>query len=213
MAATKGKKCRLFSQKGSAAQGAFAAMKGDAAVEDTQIIALYWARSEEAITATDSKYGPYCRTIAHNILNSREDTEECVNDTWLNAWNAMPPQKPNLLRAFLGRITRNLALDRYDYYHAQKRQTEVDALLSELHECIADRRNPYEERYVAEVISAFLRSQPEEKRNVFLRRYWYADSIEAIARRGHMSQSQVKSMLFRMRGALRAHLEKEGIAL
>ena len=182
-------------------------------MDDTQIVNLYWERSERAISASSDKYGPYCRTIAHNILRSPEDTEECVNDTWLNAWNSMPPQRPGRLRAFLGRITRNLALDRYSYNHAQKRCGEVDALLSELQECIADRTDRFEERYVAEAISAFLRKQPEQKRMVFLRRYWYADSIEAIARRGHMSQSQVKSMLFRMRAALRAHLEKEGIPL
>lgn len=186
-------------------------------MEDIDIVNLYWQRSETAIAETDGKYGRYCKRIANNVLSSAEDAEECVSDTWMSAWNAMPTQRPARLAAFLGRITRNLALDRHDRRTAKKRGgNSFDALLSELEDCLpapdtveaaADRNE------CAAQISVFLRGIDHDSRDTFLRRYWFADSIADIARRFGMSGSKVKSMLFRTRGRLREHLAKEGILI
>lgn len=182
-------------------------------MDDNLIIDLYWKRSEAAISETDRKYGPYCRSIAYGILQNHEDSEECVSDTWLRAWEAMPPQRPNRLSAFLGKITRNLALDRFDYHHAAKRSAAFDQLLSELNECIPDRRDDYAQLELTQLLNHFLRSLPREHRNLFLRRYWYCESIEDLAKRYTMSQSAVKSNLFRTRNKLKAYLEKEGVGI
>lgn len=182
-------------------------------MDDNLIIDLYWSRSEAAISETDRKYGPYCRSIAYGILQNHEDSEECVSDTWLRAWEAMPPQRPNRLSAFLGKITRNLALDRFDYHHAAKRPAAFDQLLSELNECIPDRRDDYAQLELTQLLNHFLRSLPREHRNLFLRRYWYCESIEDLAKRYTMSQSAVKSNLFRTRNKLKAYLEKEGVGI
>ena len=182
-------------------------------MDDNLIIDLYWKRSEAAISETDRKYGPYCRSIAYGILQNHEDSEECVSDTWLRAWEAMPPQRPNRLSAFLGKITRNLALDRFDYHHAAKRSAAFDQLLSELNECIPDRRDDYAQLELTQLLNHFLRSLPREHRNLFLRRYWYCESIENLAKRYTMSQSAVKSNLFRTRNKLKAYLEKEGVGI
>ena len=185
-------------------------------MEDRQIIELYWERAEEAIRETDVKYGRLCRYIAQNILASPEDSEECVNDTWLGLWNAIPPQRPSRFSAFVGRITRNLALKRFDYLNAAKRSPETVRSLEELGECVSGRtsvEDELENRRVEEAIDAFLWSLEEEKRTVFIRRYWYFDSIGVICRHTGWSQSKVKSMLSRTRRALRAFLEKEGIDL
>lgn len=187
------------------------------ALEDTQIIDLYWARDELALKQTDLKYGGYCRAIAQNILGVLEDTEECVWDTWLHAWNAMPPQRPAILRAFLGRITRNLSFDRYKASHAEKRGGGSVALaIDELTACIPaapDAQKAVEDKELSQAIDRFLRSLPERECNVFLRRYWYAESIETIASRFRLNQNTVKSILFRTREKLRVALEEEGIAL
>ncbi len=186
-------------------------------MEDSKIIDLYWARKEQALTETDAKYGSYCRTIAHNILRNFEDTEECVSDTWLHAWNAMPPQRPGVLSAFLGRITRNLSFDRCKYKQAEKRGGGALPLaLEELGECIPDKsgvEREIERKELAAAIDAFLRTLPEKECNLFLRRYWYVDSIAAIAERYGMKENTVKSLLFRTREKLRKHLGKEGIAV
>ena len=184
-------------------------------LDDNDIIELYQARAESAIGETSLKYGGYCLKIAMNILQLREDSEECVNDTYLNAWNSIPPQNPVRLSAFLGRITRNLALNRYRAKRAQKRGgAEVELLLSELEDCVPAKNSVEEEfeiRRVAELIERFLASSDEANRIVFTRRYWYADSIKSISERFNMSESKVKSMLFRLRGRLREYLEKEGV--
>lgn len=186
-------------------------------MEDSHIIDLYWARSEQAVAETDSKYGGYCRAIAHNILKNLEDTEECVSDTWLHAWNAMPPQRPNVLSSFLGRITRNLSLDRYKAARAEKRGGgSLPAALDELSECIPARANveqTMDERELGAAIDRFLRTLPERQCSLFLRRYWYADSIAQIAARYALKENTVKSMLFRTREQLRKFLQKEGIAV
>ena len=178
-------------------------------MEDAQIIDLYWARSEQAVQETDTKYG--------NILKNFEDSEECVSDTWLKAWNAMPPQRPSVLSAFLGRITRNLSLDRYKAAHAEKRGGDsFPAALDELSECVPARQNveqTMDERELGAAIDRFLRTISEKQCSLFLRRYWYAESISQIAERFSMKENTVKSMLFRTREQLRVFLQKEGIAV
>lgn len=185
-------------------------------MDDERIVELYWARSEEAITETAAKYGPYCHYISYNILRSHEDAEECVNDTYVRAWNNMPPRRPNRLATFLGKITRNLSLNRHKTLHAVKRGGDEMALaLAELEECVggSDVEEAVEERRLTACIDAFLASLSRSKRRVFVRRYWYLSPIEEIAAEYGMSESKVTSMLFRLRKQLRAELEKEGIVL
>ncbi len=186
-------------------------------MEDNRIIDLYWARREEAILETDRKYGSYCRSISLHILKNREDSEECVNDTWLRAWDTMPPKRPDFLAAFLGKITRNLSISRYRMNHARKRGSgEMDLLLMELEECLPSPGSVEEEiesRETAKAIDRFLYDMEEESRNFFIRRYFYVDSVKEIAERFGVSESKVKSQLFRIRNRLKSHLEKEGIVL
>lgn len=184
-------------------------------VEDEKIIDMYWARNEAAITETDSKYGKYCRYISYNILYNEEDSMECVNDTYLRAWNAMPPKRPNKLSAFLGKIVRNLSLNLYEKRHAAKRgDGQMEVVLDELSECIPDKHkveDVIEERTITKVINDFLANVPEEKRKIFVRRYWYMSSVNEIATEYGISQSKVKMTLLRLRNDLKMHLEKEGI--
>ena len=172
---------------------------------DADIVALYWARDEQAIAQTAQKFGAYCRKIAMNLLGSQEDAEECENDTWMAAWNSM------------GRITRNLALDLRERQNAKKRgggQTET--VLEELEFCLPAGDHTAQEVESAETarsISAFLRSQPEQARNIFIRRYWYCDATADIAKRYGIGESKVRVTLHRMRTKLKAYLEKEGVCL
>ncbi|MDO4292283.1 MAG: sigma-70 family RNA polymerase sigma factor [Eubacteriales bacterium] len=186
-------------------------------MEDEKIIGLYWARQEAAITETDRKYGNYCRSISLHILKSPEDAEECVNDTWMRAWDTIPPKRPDYLAAFLGRIVRNLSISRYRMNHAQKRGSgETELLLTELEECIptaASVEDEVEGKETAAAINRFLEGLDLESRNIFVRRYFYADPVKEVAERYRVSESKVKSQLFRMRGRLREHLEREGIVL
>ena len=185
-------------------------------MDDFEIIGLYWTRSESAIAETDRKYGKLCRYIAMNILANREDSEECVNDTYLGAWNAIPPQKPTRLSAFLGKITRNLALKKYEYLSAAKRNPEAVCSFSELEDCVSGHdalETELESRRIEEAISNFLRQLSAEKRTVFLRRYWYFDSIASISARCGFRESKVTTMLYQTRKQLRMYLEKEGITL
>lgn len=184
-------------------------------MEDSRIVDLYWARDEEAIRATASKYGSYCRSIAYNILHSREDAEESVNDTYLGAWNAMPPHRPDVLRTFLGRITRCAALKRWRDDHRDKRGgDEVALVLEELSECIPSHLS-VEDSVIAEELSErinrFIGTLTPTERQVFLCRYWYLDSIEEISADFRFSNSKVKSMLHRTRAKLLTYLEKEGV--
>ena len=185
-------------------------------MDDQQIVDLYWARSEQAIQESEHKYGAFCRSIARNILLQEQDAEECVNDTWLRAWNAMPPQRPSLLSAFFGKLTRNLSLDRWRHNRAAKRGgPQVELALEELEDCLPAPGRPeehLEERETAALISRFLREQPALDRNLFLRRYWYLDSIAALADRFQISQGQVKSRLHRTRLRLKDVLLREGVA-
>ncbi len=186
-------------------------------MEDERIIDLYWARRENAIVETDKKYGNYCMSIALHILKSPEDSEECVNDTWMKAWDSMPPKRPDFLAAFLGKITRNLSISRYRMSHARKRGSgEVELLLLELEECLPSAKSVEEEiegKETAASIDRFLYGIDEESRKIFVRRYFFVDSIKEIAARYGISESKVKSQLFRMRGRLKDHLEKEGVVL
>lgn len=186
-------------------------------MEDQKIIDLYWQRDEMAVACTQEKYGPYCHTISYNILANTEDARECVNDTWLQAWNAMPPQRPNRLAAFLGRITRNLSLNRLERNAAQKRGGgQVELALAELEGCIPDPVTPeqvLEEKLLVEALNRFLRGQNRHRRDIFLRRYWYLDPIDRIASQYGMHPGAVTSLLHRMRRELKKHLEKEGIVL
>lgn len=186
-------------------------------MEDIQIIELYWSRMETAISFTAEKYSNYCRSISMNILNNQGDADECVNDTYLHAWNAIPPNRPSVLRTWLGKITRNLSLDRYRKLKTQKRGGDnVELLFSELESCIPDAnsiQSKLEDLETAQLISIFLRNSKKEDRLVFLRRYFYGDSIHQITERFDMSGGRVKSSLFRTRKALKKYLEKEGVSI
>lgn len=186
-------------------------------MEDRRIIALFWQRSEEAITAAERKYGGYCRAIACNILRDREDSEECVSDTWLTAWNTMPPQRPDILRAFLGRIARNLAFDRYRSSHAAKRGGgEMALVLDELAECVSGGESVQEvldRELLVQAVNDFLTSLPSKKRTIFLRRYWYADPVSAIASDLHMTPGSISAVLHRLRGEMRYYLTERGFDL
>ena len=186
-------------------------------MEDDQIVDLYWSRSEKAISETANKYGRYCYAIAQNILHSHEDSEECVNDTYLHAWNAMPDQRPGKLPAFLGRITRNLSLKKGEKYAAEKRGGgQVPLVLDELQECIpaADSTDQMvDDLMLTDLLNRFLASMTEEKRRIFMRRYWYLSPVAEIAADLAISESKVKMSLLRSRNELRRWLEKEGIGL
>ena len=182
-------------------------------VADGEIVEMYLARNEDAIERTSEKYGKYCSSIAYNILADLFETEECVSDTWLRAWNSIPPTVPRVLGAFLGRITRNLALDRYAAKAAAKRGGRIVESLDELSECVggSDPTEQLEVRELAEHISAFLRREPEVSRCVFIRRYFHQASVEEIAKRYGLTQANVKVTLHRMRKRLALYLQKEGI--
>ena len=186
-------------------------------MEDSRIVALYWARDEEALAATAEKYGSYCRTVAENILGCGEDAEECVNETWLRAWNAMPPQRPARLSAFLGKLTRNIAFNRCRHDNARKRGGgQADLVLEELAEVVSggdtvEREMDYRE--LLRAIDGFLGKLPAEKRAIFLRRYWYFDSVSAIAVALGRSENQVSVTLHRLRRKLRDELLERGFTL
>ena len=186
-------------------------------MDDKQIIELYWARSEDAITKTADKYGKYCHYIAFHILHNEEDSEECVNDAYMKAWDVMPPQRPRRLSTFLGKITRNLSLDRDRQYTAEKRgHGQAKLALDELEECVPASDNVeqvVDDIALAEILDRFLGSLPAETRKIFLRRYWYLCSIKEIATDFRISESKVKMALLRSRNELKTLLEKEGIVL
>lgn len=182
-------------------------------MQDNRIIELYFARDEQAIAATSAKYNAYCMNIAMNILHNNEDSEECVNDALLAAWNSIPPHRPEKLSVFLGKLTRNMSLNRYKALHAERRGGGEFALsLEELDECIEDPRALGDDtEELGHLISEFLYTQPKEARQVFVRRYFHSDSIADIAERFDMSESKAKSMLHRTRLGLKAYLNENGI--
>lgn len=186
-------------------------------MQDSQILDLYWDRNEQAITETQRSYGSYCHSIAFHILYDHDDADECVNDTWLRAWNAIPPQRPGKLALFLGTITRNLSLDRWKGKHAMKRGSgEMTLALDELAECVPDRNSTEDAVVAAELerlLNEFLHTLPERECNVFLRRYWYVEEYRDIAKKYGMNLNTVRTTLFRTRTKLKSFLEKEGIVL
>ena len=183
-------------------------------MDDQRIVELYWERSEKAVSETASKYGKYCYSIAYNVLANNEDAEESVNDTYMDAWNSIPPHRPSILSTFLGKITRRISIDRWRKRSAKKRGSGVIPLvLDELHECVADDKSlehEFEKRRLSAVVNTFVKSLPETEQKVFLCRYWYMDSIDSICRQFGFSESKVKSMRYRTRGKLRVILRKEG---
>lgn len=186
-------------------------------MEDQEIYDLYWNRSESAITETHKKYGAWCGGIAMRILQRREDAEECVNDTYLRVWNNIPPQRPKVFRAWLGRITRNLALSRFRSLTAEKRGGGQTVLaLEELRDCVSGREDmdaAMDSMQIVTAINRFLKSLPDKQRWIFMRRYWQLSSVADIAAACGAKESQITSSLLRSRKKLREMLEKEGIAL
>ena len=200
-------------------------------MEDAEIIRLYWLRNETAIAESEKAYGAYCFTVANNLLDSPPDAEECVNDTWLKAWGAIPPARPKYLRlffgrppkrpsvlsAFLGKITRNLAFDRWRHDGCAKRGGgEVELVLDELTECVSDTESPedvLQNNALRESLNRFLNRLSPREHRIFLRRYFYAESVKAIADRYDLRESNVLSILSRTRKKLKEHLQKEGFEL
>lgn len=190
---------------------------GGEGMDDEKIIALFMERSEQAITETSQKYGRYCHYIAYQILRNEEDSEECVNDTYLRAWHAIPPKHPNRLQTFLGKITRHLSLNKLEKQSAQKRGAgQKEAILHELTQCLPaqeDTACAVDGMMIREVLNRFLAGLPAETRKLFVRRYWYMSPIKEIAKDYGLSESKVAVTLFRTREKLKTAFEKEGIIL
>ncbi len=184
---------------------------------DAEIVELYWSRDESAIKYSDEKYGRYCRKIATSILYSDEDSEECVNDTYLNAWNSMPPSRPERLSTYLGKICRNLAINLYEKLTAAKRGgTETESCLDELEEILSSEHDVEETidmQMLTQSINAFLETMNTDNRKIFVKRYWYMSSIKDIAKELSVSESKVKMSLLRTREKLKEYLLKEGYTL
>ena len=182
-------------------------------MEDHEIVELYWRRDEEAIRASQAKYGGYCLHIAGGILADRQDAEECVSDTLHSAWNAIPPQRPGSLPAFLGRIVRNLSISRRRRERARKRFSGLDVLLSELEECLPSPggvEDTVEGRELTGRIEDWLDGLGREDRVIFMRRYWYGDEVQALARAHGVGPNQMSKRLLRLREGLKRELEREG---
>lgn len=185
-------------------------------MQDEDIIRLYFQRSEKAIKETELKYGKLCARVIKNFLNDNEDIKECLNDTYLGAWNSIPPSSPSSLSAYLCRIAKNLALKKYEYISAKKRNSEAVVSFEELEECITDFQSldiRYTDSELSSFINRFLRSQKQEVRMVFIRRYWYHDSVKDICKQYRLSKSKVESMLYRTRKKLQDALQEDGYYL
>ncbi len=182
-------------------------------MEDRDIVELYFDRDEKAIEATAQKYGKLCFNIANRIVGDESDAEECVNDTYLGVWNAIPPERPSSFSAFVAKIARNLAVARLKYRTADKRNSDVLISLHELEDVIphTDGFEEIDDREVGRMISEFLFSEKEEYRSIFVRKYWYFDTVEEIAEKFGCSESKIKSILFRMRNKLRVYLSEKGV--
>ena len=176
---------------------------------DADIVALYLARDEAAIEATARIYGPYCLSVAMNILNSHPDAEECVNDTYLKTWNSIPPQKPSVLRLFLGKITRNLAIDRYRQRKA--RGGELETALEELSEILPAREE--EDSDLPMLLASFLEDLPEDERNLFVLRYWHGHSVARLAKAFRIRPNTLSARLYRTREKLRTYLTERGYSI
>ena len=185
-------------------------------MEDSEIITLYWNRDERAIAETGAKYGSFCQRIAQNILTVREDAEECVSDTYQQAWTSIPPLRPQRLRPWLGRVVRNLAINRWRRDHAQKRYAGLEALFSELEECIPSGETAegcLEEGELTQVLNDWLASLSQSDRVLFLRRYWNGEPLKALEQACGLTHSALAKRMYRLRGSLRKTLEREGYTL
>ena len=183
-------------------------------MDDKAILELYRARSDQAIKETSAKYGSYCYRIAYNILSCREDSQECVNDAYLAAWNTIQPKEPAILSTFLGKLTRRISIDRWRQNHALKRGgNEVKVALEELEECVSERQTAEDaviDKEMIESVNDFLKHLPKAQRQMFLLRYWYLEPIERIARQFGLTANHTRVLLHRVRQRLRMHLAKEG---
>lgn len=185
-------------------------------MDDAAIINLYWQRDESAIAATHLQYGGFCHRIAINILYSLEDAQECVNDAYHKAWNAMPPQRPGSLRAFLARIVRNLSLDRYRANRAKKRDAGITTMLSELDDCLPSLHSverEIEAKQLSQLIDGWLHTLAQDDRVLFVRRYFYGDAVGALATQCGVTPNQMAQRMLRLRKSLKAALDKEGVAI
>lgn len=185
-------------------------------MEDSKIIDLYWQRDKNAITETDRKYGAFCHKVSMNLLSVHEDAEECVNDTYHQAWLQMPPQRPYKLKAWLGRIVRNISINLWHKNHTKKRYSNMEQMLSELEDCIPSSQNVEHEIEAAElggVITTWLLSLPQDDRVLFVRRYWHGIPLNSLAKEEHITSSKLAQRMYRMRLSLKEVLEKEGIYL
>ena len=183
-------------------------------MEDEEIINLYWLREEKAISETDKKYGNYCNAISFDILQDKEDSKECVNDTYLNTWNSIPPQRPNMLKFYLGKIVRNLALNQYEKKRTKKRDSTVEIALEELSECISSKNDIEKEvdyNELVNMLNCFVEKLSKEKRKIFIERYWYLDTIKNISNKNNISESNVKIKLLRIRQELKKYLMEGGL--
>lgn len=183
-------------------------------MDDDQIVDLFWNREESAIEQAAEKYGSYCQTIALNILSNREDAEECVNDTWLRVWNAIPPERPKVFRAWVGKITLRLALNRWQKNHSQKRYAGLEEVLSELEECLPSDEMIEQQiaaNEITRIINQWLGTLEREDRVIFVRRYWYGDTVKQLALACGVSPGKIAKRLFLLRGKLKAALAKEDV--
>ena len=185
-------------------------------MDDVRIVELYWARSESAVRETEIKYGKYCHSIAYAILHSEQDTEECVNDTYWKAWESMPPHRPTRLSTYLGKLTRNISINRYVYEHAKKRHAGTEMIFDEMADCIPDaatEASASDEVVLKAAINGFLAGLKPSVRRMFVQRYWYMYSIAEIASAQHMTENAVKVSLLRVRDKFKLYLEREGVVL
>ena len=189
------------------------AERGDDPVKDDQIIALFFARSQQALTELDRKYGAVCSAVARNILKNPQDAEECVNDTYLGLWNAIPPHRPNPLLAFVCRVARNVSLNRYRHNHAQRRDESRNLPLVELEGCLAapSAEETWSAQALGQTLDCFLDTLDRKSRVMFLRRYWFSDSVSWIARQMGITENHVSVQLHRIRSRLKQYLEQEGV--
>ena len=185
-------------------------------MEDNKIIDLYFRRDELALTETANKYGTFCLRIAMNVVNVREDAEECVNDTYHTAWNQIPPTRPDSFKAFLGRIVRNFAISKYRALHAKKRFNGLEVMLSELGDCIPATESVEQEmeaKELTEYINSWLADLKQEDRVLFVRRYWYGDEVKDLARKCGVSGTQMTQRMLRLRRKLKEYLTEKGVVL
>lgn len=182
-------------------------------MKDEEIINLYWKRQEKAIYETDKKYGRYCNKISFNILQNEEESKECVNDTYLKTWNSIPPQRPNILKAYIGKITRNLAINQYEKKKSKKRNYTLEIALEELNECISSNNveKEFDNNELINALNNFLSVLSTDKRKIFLERYWYLYSIKEISLKNEISESNAKAILLRIRKQLKNYLKEGGL--